>query len=731
MAEESEKRFHAIMDKLFHAPPKSKSTTTNSTSSSGVQLSRGKKRPNMASALAVLESKSRGDMVEGLQSSLVSGGALQTPLCRPWDRGDLMRRLATFKSMTWFAKPKVVSAVNCARRGWVNVEMDIIACESCGVRLLFSTPSSWTQQQVEKAALVFSLKLDNGHKLLCPWNNNACDEKLAHFPPMPTAVLVDDYKKRSSALLHLLALPVISSSAIDCIRNPQLEHFLNGSSIVECGNKSADTSQTEYLGNECDADSSVSYYQAQKLISLCGWEPRSLPYIVDCKNQQDQSSKDARLSDLSLVVSNGQNPSISVYSSGTNQSVEENDDPMASGGVQSDPNSVVLDCGLCGASVGLWTFSTVPRPAELFRIVGYSEVNGKNGSAHPKKNVICCDGGAHATDGSGNGNHVDNREGIMNTATTGATSSNERPMNLKLTIAGGPPPTNQNFRAKISLPVIGWNLRARISSDSDFRERFCVSTSNDILPFLNYDISEQDDALRNENNCHLSLEVANISGQGFPETSTPDSIMENPVQNPPNFVEGSGKDDELPDSTENIGAVNSAVGDCSCSQVVDPSITTPDADVTIKIGETSEGDRSITVEADNCYLQQNPGTDKVCSAQVDSQDGSGVKAKVQPANNDVPFSIGKNLEQLPLDKAMVFDPIRQHRHFCPWVAPVGSVAPGWQQTLSALQRQKEFSCPLSTNAPSSSSIEVDDPINAVKKLFMSPSKRMKMIDGSR
>jgi hypothetical protein len=29
------------------------------------------------------------------------------PPCRPWDRADLMRRLATFKAMTWFAKPKV------------------------------------------------------------------------------------------------------------------------------------------------------------------------------------------------------------------------------------------------------------------------------------------------------------------------------------------------------------------------------------------------------------------------------------------------------------------------------------------------------------------------------------------------------------------------------------------------------------------------------------------------
>ena len=108
--------------------------------------------------------------------------------------------------------------------------------------------------------MVFSLKLDNGHKLLCPWIDNACDEKLAQFPPIPAVVLVDEYKKRSSVLLNLLALPVISSSAIDYMRSPQLENFLRGSSIVGGSNETADTSQIEPLGNE-DTGSSVSYYQ--------------------------------------------------------------------------------------------------------------------------------------------------------------------------------------------------------------------------------------------------------------------------------------------------------------------------------------------------------------------------------------------------------------------------------------------------------------------------------------
>lgn len=209
-----------------------------------------------------------------------------------------------------------MSAVNCARRGWINVDSDIIACEACGVRLLFSTPSSWTQHQgnssfmsevlpskifylifcvglslslfslykifvcypVEKAALVFSLKLDNGHKLLCPWVDNACDEKLAQFPPMPSTDLVDNYKKHISGLLQLSALPVISSSAIDYMRSPQLEHFLDKFSVVEFGNKSTDSSTTEFLGNEDEAVLSPRYHQVWQF-----YANKVYRYFVDLK----------------------------------------------------------------------------------------------------------------------------------------------------------------------------------------------------------------------------------------------------------------------------------------------------------------------------------------------------------------------------------------------------------------------------------------------------------------
>ncbi|XP_057806739.1 uncharacterized protein LOC131021529 [Salvia miltiorrhiza] len=42
-------------------------------------------------------------------STSAGGSALGSsqPSCRPWERGDLLRRLSTFKPANWFGKPKV------------------------------------------------------------------------------------------------------------------------------------------------------------------------------------------------------------------------------------------------------------------------------------------------------------------------------------------------------------------------------------------------------------------------------------------------------------------------------------------------------------------------------------------------------------------------------------------------------------------------------------------------
>ena len=384
----------------------------------------------------------------------------------------------------------------------------------------------------------------------------------------------------------------------------------------------------------------LKHVQAQKLISLCGWKPRSLPYVVDSKDRQCKSAKDVNHLDLSRIVANMQTPPISVHSSATDKSMQANEDPMASSELQSE-HSVVLECSLCGATVGLWAFSTVQRPTEFFRLVGNSEVTGESNAFHCKGTVFCPVSGAPGIQDSGKENHVNRTEAVMITDANGARSSNERLLNLNLTIAGGPPPTEQNFRATISIPVIGQNLRARFSSDHDFRDRSCVNqenspsgankkglflegknhtentvtpqiahpesivllkskrhgdgqfnaTSNDQSPCLNNNISEEDDAFRNSNN-HMSLERPNVNqqGLGFPETGMHDSIFKVQTQD---VVQSSGQNSKLAESADNVRTVNPTV-----TESVD-NVGTVDPTATESVDNVGTVNPTATESADN------------------------------------------------------------------------------------------------------------------------------------
>lgn len=62
---------------------------------------------------------------------VMQDAAEAAPKARPWERGDLWRRLRSFRPATWFCKPAAAGPVECARRGWVNAGQDLLACEVC------------------------------------------------------------------------------------------------------------------------------------------------------------------------------------------------------------------------------------------------------------------------------------------------------------------------------------------------------------------------------------------------------------------------------------------------------------------------------------------------------------------------------------------------------------------------------------------------------------------------
>lgn len=378
------------------------------------------------------------------------------PSCRPWEREDLLKRLATFKPANWSGKPKVASSLACARRGWINVDVDKIACEACGAHISFAI-TSWTCDEAQSASEAFAEKLDTSHRVTCPWKGNSCSESLAQFPPTLPSALIGGYNDRREALLLLSALPVISGSAIDRMklcRGPQIDHILAQQQpviISESSGRADNMPAAEYPREEVAS----IYYQAQRLISLCGWETRRKVNVVDCEEHSAQSARNA------CSVGPGQGQFHPTCDPGTStllfqRSVQPEKRDITKKNIPTSESrynlaSVVLDCSLCGATVGLGNFVTAPRPSRALS-------SGNDLPETSKKLVLTR--GVSAASGIGwcaidakDRENLEGRDEAEEGATTvdGKSHSNVG-MDLNLTIAGGPPPTHFNTPA-IAVPL--------------------------------------------------------------------------------------------------------------------------------------------------------------------------------------------------------------------------------------------------------------------------------------
>ncbi|KAJ1293311.1 hypothetical protein BS78_01G058200 [Paspalum vaginatum] len=283
------------------------------------------------------------------------------PSCRPWERGDLLRRLATFKPSTWASKPKAASSLACAQRGWVNIDLDKIECESCSAHLIFNALTSWSPVEVANAGEAFAEQLDAAHQNSCPWRGNSCADSLVQLH-LTHSALIGGFKDRCDGLLQFKSLPVVASSAIENMRltrSTQIDRLLSHSSTFLSGVMSCKAEST--AGVDILQDSSCSYSNAQKLISLCGWEPRWLPNVQDCEENSTHSAKNAPSVGPDepfyphFVEHNKNSFSVSAKKDKGKGKL-----PLRDSGCSM--RSPLLDCSLCGATVRMWDFRPVLRP---------------------------------------------------------------------------------------------------------------------------------------------------------------------------------------------------------------------------------------------------------------------------------------------------------------------------------------------------------------------------------
>ena len=97
-------------------------------------------RPDFANACLIFER----NIWANQSTSLNIGNTISSQRhVRPWSREDYVSRLLSFKhSAAWFAKPTIISPLQCARHGWCNGSINQLHCISCSAKLLHDESES-------------------------------------------------------------------------------------------------------------------------------------------------------------------------------------------------------------------------------------------------------------------------------------------------------------------------------------------------------------------------------------------------------------------------------------------------------------------------------------------------------------------------------------------------------------------------------------------------------------
>ncbi|KAH1238239.1 hypothetical protein GmHk_08G022951 [Glycine max] len=296
----------------------------------------------------------------------------------------------------------IISSLACAQKGWMNNGVDKIACESCGSCLSFTALPSWTLAEVtrlkefsvvadyihqlfltcflivmakaQNASESFARQLDSGHKVNYLWKGNSCPESLVQFPPTPPSALIGGYKDRCDGLVQFHCLPVVAISAIELMsvsRGPQIERFLSQSQNSMSGEVDIKPDIVSDLENAQDEAyclySRISFFflfNAQKLISLCGWESSWRLNVQDCEEHSAQSERNGySFGPSKTQLHLTQDPGSKAVSASTKLDARKAKAPLKESRL--DSRSPLLDCSLCGATVRISHFLTVPRPARF------------------------------------------------------------------------------------------------------------------------------------------------------------------------------------------------------------------------------------------------------------------------------------------------------------------------------------------------------------------------------
>eukprot|EP00041_Stephanoeca_diplocostata_P010150 m.161093 g.161093 ORF g.161093 m.161093 type:complete len:397 (+) comp18046_c0_seq5:166-1356(+) len=166
-------------------------------------------------------------------------------------RVEYLKRLATFKTLTWFAKPEPLSSMHCARHGWTNSNADTLYC-TCGASIVVRIDDELDVASVENITNQYEDQLKYSHDCKCFWYGKPLSVDILHGPNAADARAL-----LSGRLNDLVSFAEKTASALPQYKEP-------GYSLSRALKEHLDATQRQ---EEPVTQDMLSMF----LLALCGW----------------------------------------------------------------------------------------------------------------------------------------------------------------------------------------------------------------------------------------------------------------------------------------------------------------------------------------------------------------------------------------------------------------------------------------------------------------------------
>lgn len=280
----------------------------------------------------------------------------------PLEQQALFSRLQSFTATTWFGKPPGLTPLDCALKGWRNTSPDMLTCDQCGCKVLVKLPTSPVSDSSTGIVRRYIQQLTAGHDALCPQRvssdqqgpeGQAAPMAALRFPVVPSARLISSYRSRLQDIQRLELTPNIQQAVLSKLARSAVQQLQDAALVKPLAallQVPVEAVQQATAGTQEAATMRLSTQQAAVLLALCGWQLQPLlpPHMTS-----SAAAKPASAFAVSHLLPH-RRPSSSSQG-GAGPSSRSGDSSSSSSRISSAHS--VLECELCGCRIGLWRFS--------------------------------------------------------------------------------------------------------------------------------------------------------------------------------------------------------------------------------------------------------------------------------------------------------------------------------------------------------------------------------------